>query len=213
MRRFCPDIVQHLLPSRTILPPEPGSQIFPQCGGCSSVAYCSRECQHEDWGRHRTNCYRVQGTRLTSSEYTINICYLRRSVDIQETAGAINMDSLRNFELMPILVLNISIIYRSHEIIPTLRQRFLHDNPTLDPHLAVLDVDYTMSNHDLKPFTLKFRSWTDLSRDIPAEQQAIRYLKEMIGRGTLYYVCTVAGNGADGKDTLINPLPSIGVSI
>ena len=30
-----------------------------KCGKCEAITYCSRECQEEDWPRHKDNCVPV----------------------------------------------------------------------------------------------------------------------------------------------------------
>ena len=35
-----------------------------KCGKCQAITYCSRECQVEDWSRHKDNCVPVMVTEI-----------------------------------------------------------------------------------------------------------------------------------------------------
>ena len=39
------------------------TQNFSSCGACRSVFYCSKECQKEDWKRHKVECARIVSTK------------------------------------------------------------------------------------------------------------------------------------------------------
>ena len=39
------------------------TQRFSSCGACRSAFYCSRECQKEDWKRHKAECARISCTK------------------------------------------------------------------------------------------------------------------------------------------------------
>ena len=36
-----------------------GQEKLSKCGRCEAITYCSRECQAEDWPRHKDNCVPV----------------------------------------------------------------------------------------------------------------------------------------------------------
>jgi hypothetical protein len=42
---------------------EPMDKKFLKCGRCEAVVYCSKECQKNDWDKHKTVC-KVQGSRI-----------------------------------------------------------------------------------------------------------------------------------------------------
>ncbi len=50
--------------------PDPRSASLSKCSRCEAVAYCSRECQKQDWPTHKTRC--CKGLRGTQEAELVN---------------------------------------------------------------------------------------------------------------------------------------------
>lgn len=46
--------------------PESG-EVFKKCGKCRTFAYCGRECQREDWAKHKTLCSDIIAAKIYSN--------------------------------------------------------------------------------------------------------------------------------------------------
>lgn len=98
----------------------------------------------------------------------------------------------------------------SSDILISMRQKFIREHPTVDPHLIVINIDYTSDDRDPgKPFKLRYLTWPNIVHYFSTwEQSLLMYMQEILADDTLFYTITITGNGRSGKEVLIYDIPS-----
>lgn len=77
-----------------------------------------------------------------------------------------------------------------------MRHAFLQEHPSLDPHLAILDVNYALEKTDPTiPFQLRFTNLADvyrevrLSKELDDQANMVNIMKESL-TGAQFYIAT-----------------------
>lgn len=111
----------------------------------------------------------------------------------------------RNPETILLHASSLADIHRSAQEISHLRLNYLRDHPRIDPHLLLLNIDYSKNSQSgQQPFTLKFRNCHDVAKVMRWDMvKVLNHLCDVMRNRRRYYTGSIMlGRSELGKPAI-----------